>query len=301
MAKRWPWIVAGVLVLVALTTTAAWAAGTGGPAAQEPPGGEGTTDALWVALTPLLAIATFIERVLEVFWDRWEKAGVWPNRKGVANTSAPEYVAKKRLHSHWIGTVLALIAIGLTNVRLFRMLGLDVLFSASRLALFNAGLGGILDSFSVGTLIDWLMTAAIIGWGGTEITHSIIEGLVRGRNLWKEMREVQAGQKSILDSRFFGDYIAPRLAERGISVETLRQAFQTLQSVGVSVDEFLGSMTVGQVDSFLDRLVEKRPEAAGAVAAVRDLLEGVPAERKVETPNILALLPADLRRRFLGG
>ena len=296
MVKRSLWIVLGVLALLALTTTVAWASGEGVPFGQDE---EITADALWVTLAPLLAIATFIERVLEMVWERWEKAGLWPNPAGVSDPSAADYIMKKKLRSHWLGTAIAVVVIALTNVRLFRLLGFDVLFSSPDLVLFNAGIGGIFDDFTVGTLIDWLLTAAVIGWGGTELTHSLIEGLVKGRSLWKEMREVEAGQKSIVDAKFFNDYITPELEKRGVSVASLRQAIQTLNEVGVPVDQFIGSMTAGKVDEFLGQL-EARTETAKGGQAVRALLEGVPPEKAVEVPNVLNLLTPELRRRFLG-
>ncbi len=281
---------AWVLLLVALPGVV-WAA----PIGQE--GGQAPADVLWITLAPLIAIATFVERILEIFWDRWEAPGVWPNRKGVLNPSAPAYVRSKKAWSQWLGTLVAVLIIGLTNVRLFRLLGFDVLFS--NLLLFTSSVGGIFDQFTVGTLIDWLLTAGIIGWGGTELVHNIIEGLVKGRNLWKEMREVEAGRKSILDARFFGDYIAPELEKRGISVTGLRNLFQTLNAVGVSPDSLLGSLTVGQVDQLLARL-ESQPDTAPAAQAIRTFLDGVPPEKQPEIPNLLALLTPEQRRRFLG-
>ncbi len=289
---RSTWLrIAGWILLLLAVPVVAWAA----PIGQE--GGEAPADALWITMAPLIAIATFVERVLEIFWDRWEAPDVWPNRKGVPNPSAPNYVRAKKAWSQWLGTLVAAVAIGLTNVRMFRLLGFDVLFS--NLLLFTSSVGGIFDQFTVGTLIDWLLTAGIIGWGGTELVHNIIEGLVKGRNLWKEMREVEAGRKSILDARFFGDYIAPELEKRGISVTGLRNLFQTLNAVGVSPDSLLGSLTVGQVDQLLARL-ESRPETAPAAQAIRTFLDGVPPEKQPEIPNLLALLTPEQRRRFLG-
>jgi hypothetical protein len=187
----------------------------------------------------------------------------------------------------------------LTNVRLFRLLGFDVLFSSPDLLLFNAGIGGILDDFTVGTLLDWAMTAGIVGWGGTELTHSVIEGLVKGRGLWKEMRNVEAGRQSILDARFFNDYVAPQLEARGVSVASLRQVVQTMKGFGVPVDQFIGSMTVGQAGKFLTTL-EADPGTAEAAQALRAFLEGVPPEKAMEIPNVLNLLTAEQRERFLG-
>jgi hypothetical protein len=288
-------IAIGVLVLLALTATVALA-DNGDPPADTTAAGD-ATNVLLTALAPIIAIATSIERVLEMFWERWEKAGTWPNKKGVPDRGTPQYISSKKMGSHVLGTVFAFVAVGLTNARFFRLLGLDVLFS--NLVLFDINIGGIVDDFTVGTLIDWLMTSAIIGWGGTELTHSVIEGLVKGRNLWKEMREVEAGRKSILDAKFFNDYVTPELEKRGISVAMLRQAFQALESAGVSPDQFIGSMTTGKADAFMSQM-EAKPEAASAAKAVRALLEGVPAEKAVEVPDVLALLTPEQRQRFLG-
>lgn len=294
MSRRVLWIIVAVVMLMALTTTVAWAADGDTPEGTATAG----VDVLWTTLAPIIAIATAVERVLEMFWDRWEKARVWPNKVGVPDRSSPDYIASKKAGSHWLGTLLAVLAVGLTNVRFFRLLGLDVLFSS--LQLFpSPGIGGIFEAFTAGTIIDWALTAGIIGWGGTELTHSVVEGLVKGRNLWKEMREVEAGRRSILDAKFFNDYVAPELEKRGVSVADLRQAIDTLKSVGVPVDEFIGSMTVGKAGQFLSQL-EAKPETAAASRAVRALLEGVPPERAAEVPNILNLLTPAQKRRFLG-
>jgi hypothetical protein len=289
-------VVVGVLVLLALTTTVAWAA-NGEPTDE---GAEPTTsDALLIALAPIVTIATAVERMLEMFWERWEKVGAWPNKKGVMDFDSPSYISKKKAGSHWLGTVLAVIAIGLTNARFFRMLGFDVLFSNPNMQLFSLDVGGIFDAFTIGTLIDWLLTAIIIGWGGTELTHSIIEGLVKGRNLWKEMREVEAGRKSILDAKFFNDYIAPELEKRGVSVAKLRGVMQGLESAGISPDEVISSITIEQIGGLLGKL-ESNPKTAAAGHALRDLLDDVPQQQAMEIPNVLALLTPEQRRRFLG-
>ena len=293
IVKRIALVVILVLVLMALTTTVVWAQD-----GDTPEGGEASaTDVLLQALAPIVAIATAVERVLEVFWDRWEKANKWPNKKGVPDKGAPQYISSKKIGSQVLGTVFAFVAVGLTNARFFRLLGLDVLFS--NWVLFDINIGGILDNFTVGTLIDWVMTSVVIGFGGTELTHSIIEGLVKGRNLWKEMREVEAGRKSILDAKFFNDYIVPQLEKRGVSLAALRQTFQTLESAGVSPDQFIGSMTTGKADVLMSQMAAK-PETAEAAKAVRALLEGVPAGKAVEVPDVLALLTPEQRQRFLG-
>lgn len=292
MSKRILWIVLGVLTLLALTTSVAWAA----PLHQE---GDLTSDVLWHTLAPLLAIATFIERVLEAVWDRWEKISPDKRPKWLPDPRAVNYVEKKKLWSHWMGTFFAVLAIGLTNFRFFRLLGLDVLFSSPNLLLFNLDIGGIFDNFTVGTLIDWLLTAGVIGWGGTELTHSILEGLVKGRNLWKEMREVEAGRMAIADAHFFNDYVVPQLERHGVSASSVREVFQTLNSVGIRPDQFIGEMTAGKVDQFLMGM-EGRPEQAAAAYAVRNLLDGVPPAQQAEIPHIIALLTPEQRRRFLG-
>jgi hypothetical protein len=286
-------IAIGVLVLMALTTTVVLA-GNGDP--QDATTGN-TTDVLLTALAPIIAIATAVERVLEMFWDRWEKSGTWPHKQGVPDTKSPAYISSKQVASQVLGTAFAFIAVGLTNARFFRLLGLDVLFS--NLMLFDINIGGIVDDFTVGTLIDWVMTSVVIGFGGTELTHSIIEGLVKGRNLWKEMREVEAGRKSILDAKFFNDYVAPELEKLGVSVAMLREAFQALSSAGVSPDRFISSMTLGKADAFMSQM-EAKPETAGAAKAVRALFEGVPAEKAMDVPDVLALLTPEQRERFLG-
>lgn len=293
--RRILWLVIEVLIILALTSAVVWAASEGAPPGEE----DTSSDVLWTTLAPIIAIATFTERVLEMFWAQWEKKGAWPNRDGVANTADPTYVGRKKVASQWIGTGIAIVAIGLTNVRFFRLLGFDVLFSSPNLQLFDLSVGGIFDQFTVGTLIDWLMTAGIIGWGGTELVHNIIEGLIKGRNLWKEMREVESGRRSITEARFFNDYIAPELEKRGVSVASLRQVIQSLDEAGVPVDAFIGSMTVGKADELITRLeADTRTSAAGQ--AIRDLLDRVPPTKRAEIPNILNLLTPELRQRFLG-
>jgi hypothetical protein len=292
MYRRIVWVFLAAVFILALTAISAWAA----PSLQ---GEEDVTaDALWVTLVPLLAIVTAIERVLEGFWELWEREDAWLHSEGVSEQrrESNEYKEWKKARGHWLGFGLAVIAIALTNVRLFRQLGLDVLFSSSRV-LFDLDIGGIFDGFTLGTLVDWLGTSFIIGWGGTELTHSVIVGLVRGRRLWEEMGEVRKGEKSILEVKFFQDEFAPALEELGVSVVTLRQAFKTLSEAGVSVDELIGQMTVGKAQEFLS---EQESDAAKAMLT---LLEGVPEVRKpdpVQVGRLLNRLVPELRQRFLG-
>ena len=110
---------------------------------------------------------------------------------------------------------------------------------------------------------------------------------------------MEAGRKSILDAKFFNDYIVPQLEKKGVSAEMLRQAFQALSQAGVSADQFIGSMTSGKVDELLGKL-EAQSETVQVGLAVRTLLEGVPVEKTAEIPNVLKLLTPEQRRRFLG-
>lgn len=289
-------IILGVVLLLALTTTVAWAA----PLQQD--GGEMTTDTLWVTLAPLIAIATSIERVLEGFWDRYERKDAWPNKGGVANTDSSVYRTFKRERTHLLGFGLSLIAIALTNVRLFHLLGCDVLFCDPRLQLFDLDVGGIFDSFTVGTLIDWLATGFVIGWGGTELTHSLIEGLVKGRNLWKEMQAVREGERALNETRLFNETIVPISEQLGIPATTLRQVFETLDTAGVSVDQFIAEMATGKVEQLLATL-EAKPQTQEAAGAVRALLEGTPAARParpVQIGRVLDKLSPELRQRLYG-
>jgi len=292
MCKRGLWVILAVLLLLMFTATVAWAA----PARQQD---EGTgQSALWAALAPLIAIATSIERVMERFWERWEDKDTWPNKNGVSLEERQSDVYKqfKKDRVHWLGFGLAVVAIGLTNVRLFRLLGLDVLFSAS-VPLFDLGVGGVFDEFTPGTLIDWLGTAFVIGWGGTELTHSVITGLVRGRKLWEEMREVQRGEKSLLDVQFFQQEIAPQLEAQGVTVASLREAFTMLRQVGVSVDDLIANMTVGKAEEFLSGLEGE------AGRTMLSLLQGTPEAKgpdPIQLGKVLDKLAPDLRQRFLG-
>jgi hypothetical protein len=290
MGTRGVWIILSVLVLLVATASVASAA----PLHQEAE--DLTSNPLWIALAPLLAIATAIERLMEMFWERWERAKAWPNREGVPqqDLETARYKEFKKGSSHWLGFGLALIAIAFADVRFFHLLGLDVLFSQAGV-LFSLDVGGIFDDFTLGTLIDWVGTALVIGWGGTELAHSIIVGLVRGRKLWEEMEEVKKGEKSILDLRFFQEEIAPELEKRGIPVSTLRQALQTLDRAGVSVDELIGQLTQGTAEVFL----RDQGEAGAAMLAA---LEGTPEAQPnpVEVGKILDKIAPDLRKRFLG-
>lgn len=289
MYKRGFWILLAVLMLLVLTTSVAWAA----PSLQNEE--DLTADPLWIALAPLLAVATACERVIERFWDLWERKGNRLNNAGVDNPKDPKYVETKKAMGHWLGFGLAVIAIALTDVRLFHLLGIDVLFSTGGV-LFDLGVGGIFDDFTLGTLVDWLGTAFIIGWGGTELTHSVITGLVRGRKLWEEMQEVQKGERSMLDMQFFQG-IAPKLQELGISATELRGILTDLGKVGVPIEQLIVKMIQGKAEEFLRGL------EGDAGKVMLDLLEGTPEAKGPDSVRLGLLLDTidpQLRQKYLG-
>jgi hypothetical protein len=220
-----------------------------------------------------------------------------PNVKGVPDTKAPAYKEFKKARAHWLGTLTALFAIALTNVRLFALLNLDVglLFSASE-PLFSLGIGGMFDDFTVGTLIDWVMTAVIVGWGGTELTHSILVGLVKSRQLWEETQAVQAGQKSLLDVQFVKEIIGPELDKMGISLASLRTALTALDKIGVKPDQLIANMVTGKAEEFLQ-------EQGEAGQALLNLLQGdvtSPGCDPIDLGKLLDKIAPDVRKQFLG-
>ena len=195
------------------------------------------------------------------------------------------------------GTDRDRFAIALTNVRLFRLLNLDVgLLLPAGQPLFNLGIGGIFDDFTVGTLIDWVMTAVIVGWSGTELTHSILVGLVKSRQLWEETQAVQAGQKSLLDVQFVKDIIGPELDKMGLSLTSLRTAFTALDKIGVKPDQIIVNMVTGKAEEFLQ-------EQGKAGQALLNLLEGdvtSPGCDPVDLGKLLDKIAPDARKQFLG-
>lgn len=286
MYRKAFWVVLGVLLLLALTATVAWAA----PASQEGEGDAVTMDPLWAALAPLLAISTAIERLMERYWERWEKKGIWPCTEGVSDPQDEKHREFKKAHGHWIGFGFGLIAVALTDARLFYLLNLDTLFSASP-ALFSLNIGGIFDNFTVGTLVDWLLTAFVIGWGGTELTHSILTGLVKSRKLWEETQEVKRGEKSFLDIKFVKDIIGPELDKMGVSMTSLRLAFEALD-----LDETISKMTTGEIEDFLT-------EQGDAGKALLDLLNGKVKPKgydPIELGKVLDMIEPEMQKRFLG-
>jgi len=279
------------LVLLALTTAVAWAAPPRTDGGSSEPGA-------WATLVLLGAIAAFVERVIEVIWDRWERSGVWPNEAGVPDLADPEYKQWKRVRSHWLGTTVAVVITGLTNVRLFQGLGIDVLFSSTR-SLFNLGAGGILDGFNLGTLIDWLFTSGVIGWGGTELMHSLIEGMLKGRALLKEKQAMATSRRSVQDAEFFNTYVVPRLTSAGVSPGQLRQILQHLRLLGISQETFIDRLAAGDTRG-LTAGIKDRPEQAQVAQELRVLLEGMTPRQAMQVAEVLDVLTPEQRERLLG-
>lgn len=276
----------GLLLLA--STSVVLAQGEGGTAGQ---------DALWSMLAPIVAIATSTERLVEMYWNRYEQPGVWPNKKGVANPKESAYVLFKMRRSYWLGTAIAFIAVGLTDARFFRLLGLDVLFA--NMELFHWGIGGIFDHFTVGSAIDWALTAGVIGWGGTELVHNIIEGLVKGRNLWKETEQVRAGERQFTETQLFYEYVLPHLEQLGIPATTFFQITGWLREANVPLDEFVSATLNHTQEAFFARL-EATPQGARAAAALRNLLkrEEIAPDNLIQISNLLQTVAPQMAERF---
>jgi len=256
-------------------------------------------DALWSMLAPIIAIATMTERVLEIWWGRYEKDTVWPNTNGVTNTKEKEYVFHKQQCSQWLGTAFAFIVVGLTNARFFRILGLDVLFS--NVTIFsNPEIGGILDNFTIGTILDWVLTAGIIGWGGTELVHNIIEALIKGRSLWKETQQVRTGEKHLMDTQIFYDYILPQMEKMGLSAETFYQITGWLQALNIPFDKMISAAATNTLDTFFAEL-ETTEEGLKVSQALHNLMEreNITPEMLIQIPNMFALINDDIRERLI--
>ena len=91
-------IVVGVLVLLALTTTVAWAA-NGEPTDEGAEPVATTSDALLIALAPIVTIATAIERVLEML----SRGGV--ERFIVVAHPDDDSLVEHLRHPPWVGRV----------------------------------------------------------------------------------------------------------------------------------------------------------------------------------------------------
>jgi len=288
--KRWTWLLIWIAVLLVFSTGTVLAQ-SNTPAQEDP---------LWHVLTPIIAITTMVERLLEIFWGRWEEEKVWPNRAGVPDRKDKAYIFHKQQLSQWIGTAFAFLAIGLTDARFFRLLGLEVLFASSAV-LFNAGVGGIFDNFTLGSLIDWVMTAAIIGWGGTELVHNIIEALIKGRNLWKETQQVRSGERQFNETTLFYDYILPRIEQAGIPAATFYQLLGQLRAANIPLDDFISAAVNGTLDQLFGSL-EASAQGALVSRSLHNMLErdGVPREALIQLPHILAPLSPEVYARFIG-
>ncbi|MGC9356313.1 MAG: hypothetical protein ACP5GX_00505 [Anaerolineae bacterium] len=289
--KRWHLLLLWLATLLILTCGAVLAQ-EGTPTLQE-------QDSLWQILAPITAIATTVERALEVYWNRSEKKGLWPHKEGVPCPKEEDYVLHKQQMSHWLGTALAMIFVGLTNVRFFRLLGLEVLFA--EIQLFDLDVGGILNDFTVGTLIDWILTAGVIGWGGTELVHQIIEALVKGRHLWRETKEVRAGEKNLLETELFYVYILPQLEELGISSGTLYRLIGLLRQAGVPLDDLVNAAARDSTDAFVEQL-KATPEGAKIAEAIENLMEseGIDPKNLVQLPGLLNPLSPEVCKQLLG-
>ena len=286
--KRWMMVLVWVSILLAASTAIALAQDGSSSAEQS---------ALWTMLAPIVAIATSTERILEMFWNRYEKAGVWPNKAGVADPKRSEYVFSKTQRSYWLGTAIAFIAVGLSNARFFRLLGLEVLFANTEL--FHLAIGGIFDHFTVGSAIDWALTAGVIGWGGTELVHNIIEGLVKGRNLWKETQQVRAGERQFTETQLFYDYALPQLERLGIPAATFFQIVSWLREANIPLDTFISATLNQQQDAFFAQL-EASPTGSRAAEALRNLLEreAIAPESLIQIPSLLKTFAPQMAERL---
>lgn len=256
-------------------------------------------ESLWIILAPVVAIATMTERVLEVYWNRFEQRGLWPNHEGVECTDEEPYILHKQQISHWLGTALAVVLVGLTNVRFFRLLGLEVLFTD--MLLFDLGIGGIFDTFTLGTLIDWILTAAVIGWGGTELVHQIIEGLTKGRRLWKETQQVREGEKNLLETELFYVYILPEIEKLGIEPGNLYRLIGLLREAGVPLDDLINAAATDAMDGFYAQM-QSTPEGARIAEALKNLMESEEIEphNLVQLPGLLNPLSPQVCEQLLG-
>lgn len=286
--KRWTMVLLWISLLL-LTSTSVGLAQEGNNTPSQ--------DALWTMLAPIVAIATSTERILEMYWNRYEKAGVWPNKAGIANPKNDDYVFIKKQRSYWLGTTIAFVSIGLTNARFFRLLGLEVLFT--HMELFNLAIGGIFDHFTVGSAIDWVLTAGVIGWGGTELVHNIIEGLIKGRNLWKETQQVRAGERLFTETQLFYDYALPQLERLGIPAATFFQIMTWLREANVPLDAFISATLNQQQETFFAQL-EASPAGSRVAEALRNLLEreAITPESLIQLPSLLKTLAPQMAERL---
>ena len=235
----------------------------------------------WDVLALMAAIALLTERVVETFWDRWEQPGIWPNERGVPDPTDPDYRRLKKVRSQWLGTGIALFITGLTNVRFFRGLGIGVLFS------------------DMGTLVDWIATSGIIGWGGAELAHSLIEGMLDARSLLKERRESHASRRSVQDMELLHTHILPQLSAAGISSERVRRVLLALRRLGGSEEVLIDHLAAGDLEGALRRL-RTGPEQEQTLRELRSLLEGLTPEQRRRLGEVLEVLTPAQRERLFG-
>lgn len=288
--KRWLAFLTWLMVFLVLSTGVALAQDT----TVDP-----TQDSLWTMMAPIIAIATMAERVLEIYWGRYEQQDVWPNKAGVPDTKDKDYVFHKQQRSQWLGTVFAFLVVGITNARFFRILGLDILFSGVMLFSVPA-LGGIFTDFTIGTVIDWFLTAGIIGWGGTELIHNIIEVLVKGRGLWKETQQVRSGEKQLMETQLFYDYIMPQIENMGLKAETFYQITGILRAANIPFEKLASAAAANTMDAFFAEL-ESTAQGAVFSKALHSLMEkeDVSPETLIQVPNMLALFDTDIYQRLM--
>ena len=257
---------------------------TAAAAMQAAPFGQGETasgESAWAILALVAAIALLTERVVEAIWDRWEQPGTWPNERGVPDPTDPGYKQLKKARSHWLGTGIALLITGLTNVRFFRGLGIEVLFS------------------NLGSLIDWIATSGIIGWGGAELAHSLIEGMLDARILLKERRESHASRRSVQDMELLRTHLMPQLAAAGISFETAREILLTLRRLGGSEEVLIDHLTAGDAEGALRR-IRPRFGQEEALRKLRSLLQDLAPEQQRRLGEVLEVLTPAQRERLFG-
>lgn len=234
-------IVVALVLTLALTGCAVGGMGESDQQTEEPddtPSSEPIDPAQ--ALAPVVVLAIFIERVLEVMWDNYEsgnhilmaifgikwiakdaKKGYWQARKDKdmvtahiqeikkittdKETPAYKFYEKgKRLRTHWAGTVIAIVLCFLTGYALFSSLGMKV---------------------PNGPVADVLLTALMIGWGGTEFTHNVVDALVKGRSLWQQEKETS---KQLAEDKKLGQNdellkLAERVQQSSIGTPETRQ------------------------------------------------------------------------------
>ncbi len=213
-----------------------------------------TQDSLWTMMAPIIAIATMPSAFGNILGRSvHEQQDVWPNKAGVPDTKDKDYVFHKKQRSQWLGTGLCVLVVGITNARFSA--SWDWTSSSPESCLFSVpALGGIFTDFTIGTVIDWFLTAGIIGWGGTELIHNIIEVLVKGRGLWKETQQVRSGEKQLMETQLFYDYIMPQIENMGLKAETFYQITGILRAANIPFEKLASAAAATTMDAFFAEL-----------------------------------------------